>query len=147
MIFIGLAGSTMARRDNMGLAIVEAGMRMAGGPRRLVRHGICSPEPTDVRDEITRARRTRELAQDMRGTKFSGAVFTHVLTEEEARAIRDMGGEIWHVEGMPSDRVVIRRLDQMVTDTEGGSRHYLDATEALSEMVLQAAAKRPTGVA
>ena len=38
MIFIGLAGSTMARRDNMGLAIVEAGMRMAGGPRRLVRH-------------------------------------------------------------------------------------------------------------
>lgn len=142
MILIGLAGSTMTRRDNMGLALVEAGLRMGAGPQRLVRHGMASPEPTKGSDEIARARRTRELAQDMRGTKFGGAVFTHVLTEAEAQVIRDLGGYVWHVEGVPSDRVWIRQGDFMVTDTEGGSRHYLDAVEALSEMAMAAKTKR-----
>ncbi|KAA0015484.1 hypothetical protein F0A16_20565 [Salinicola corii] len=142
MILIGLAGSTMARRDNMGLAIATAGLEMAGGPRRLARLAICSPEPGKMRDEIMRAERTRDRIDDMRGSSFSGAVMVHVMCEAEAKVIRARGGEIWHVEGMPSDSVVIHWGDRLVTDTEGGSRHYLDAVEALSEMAMAAKTKR-----
>lgn len=127
MLVIGLAGSTLESREAVARRLHE------DGGRQLVVWAMTGYRIGDGR--------ANTLARALEGAKagrqpVEGLVFTHVLTEEEARVIRKHGGFVWHVCGMPSNNVVIRQGDLLVTETEGGERHFLDPIEALSEVLL-----------
>lgn len=137
MNFIGIAGSRCDQRQKMADQITSAAREMGGGPRRMICHALYDPKPRHATSEKMRAERVRELIEDMVGMKFDGCVFSQVYTESEAEVIRAHGGVIWHLQGQPSDQVMIRKGDQMITLTPGGDRHYADAVEALSLIDLQ----------
>lgn len=129
MILIGLCGSTDRRRDAVATKVVEAKLA------RLVTLALETPAPTYPRAGVARARRLLEVADDARRARFEGVVFSRLKTLEEADQLRALGGEVWHIEGVPSADVPIRLGDLLVTATDGGHRHYLDPLEAFSETV------------
>lgn len=127
MLVIGLAGSSAESREAVAKRLHE------DSGRQFVVWALLG-----VRAGHGRA---NTLARALEGAKpgraaVEGLVLTHVLTEEEAAVIRAHGGFVWHVCGVPSSHVVIRPGDLLVTETEGGVRHFLDPIEALSEVLL-----------
>lgn len=129
MVIIGIVGSTAKRRQ----AVAE---RAATAEQaRLLVHGMLNTSPHFESAGKSRAARVDEMIGDCRG-HVDGVIFSHLLTWEEAERLREMGGVVWHVEGMPSSHISIERRDWMVTDVPGGQRHYLDPVEALSETLL-----------
>lgn len=133
MLLIGLAGGTLESR-----AAIAKRLHDDGGQQMVV-WAMPGYRLGDGR--------ANTLARALEGTKSSrqlvpAMVFAHVLTEEEAVVIRKHDGFVWHVEGAPSQLVVIRQGDLLVTETEGGERHFLDPIEALSEALLARARVR-----
>lgn len=130
MILIGLYGGSPESRDDIARALMTA----AGSEL-----GIYSLSPTPG---LTGQDRADKLAVALRGlgaqVKGHGLVLPHVLSLEEADAIRARGGQLWHVMGEPSDVIPIRVDDLHVTYMAGGCRHYLDPLEAYSEALLRA---------
>lgn len=136
MVIIGIAGSNDSRRD----AVADAAA--ASKLRRLLVHALHTPPLRGGGAALdTRVRRIGESLADVRRARMAGAIFSQVLTEAEAQRVRELGGVMWHVQGVPSAEVVIRKGDVMVTPTPGGDRHYLDPVEALSETLLALGAK------
>lgn len=130
MLVIGLAGGALKSREAVARALVERGGQQFaecnfGGENYYARR----VERLEV--AIDSAQAGRPLAPAL--------VFTHLLTEGEAQALRRRGGYVWHVLGPVSVDVVIRLGDQRVTERPGGERHWLDPLEALSEVLLQRA--------
>lgn len=126
MLVIGLAGGTVGARDAVCRRLVEScelrvaawsmpGPRLAGG----------------------RAKHLRATLEDVGQLPAQLFVVAHVLTEREAKVIREQGGQVWHVFGPVSSDVIIRQGDPLVTEVEGGDRHWLDPIEALSEAILR----------
>lgn len=134
MVIIGLSGSTDRRRDAVAKAVSES--RLA----RLVTYALFDPVH-GARLGERRSARVRDVLKDVGAARIEGVVFSQVRTREEADALRERGGFMWHVEGYPSCDVPIRRGDLLVTDQDGGHRHFLDPVEALSETLLQHAAR------
>ncbi len=130
MVIIGLSGSSSARREAVAAKVAEAKLA------RLVTYALNNPS-SGTRVGERRAERVREMLQDVMPGQLDGFVFSHVQTLEEANELRERGGVMWHVEGCPSCDVPIRRDDLLVTDKDGGRRHFLDPVEALSETLIQ----------
>ncbi|MEQ5770028.1 hypothetical protein NFH98_20870 [Halomonas sp. H33-56] len=131
MVIIGIAGSNATRRDAVAEAAAEAKLR------RLLVHAVYNPTLRGGRGSIqSRVQRIGESIEDVKCARMAGALFSQVLTEPEAQQIRDLGGVMWHVQGVPSSEVAIQRGDLMVTSKPGGDRHFLDPVEALSATLL-----------
>lgn len=122
MVIIGLFGSTLPRRNAIANTVAEASLA------RLVTYELQNPVMGALRAE-----RMAHLLADTGAAGLDGVVFSDVRTYEEAAEIRNRGGVMWFVEGLPSYDIAIQRGDIAVTPTEGGDRHYLDPLEALSE--------------
>ena len=128
MIIIGLAGGKPCDREEIATRIAQFGRRM-----HALKHSTAIRPDKRLRDL------TAALANVERNRSLGGLVVTDVIDELEAVEIRRRGGVVWHVMGKPSDSVVIRRDDALVTHMQGGCRHFLDPMEALSEVLLKAA--------
>lgn len=132
MMIIGLVGSRAPARAEIG--------------KRLEQFGKAGLKVVQSSESRAPGVRLKTLAASLeaadRNRALGGVVVTDVVTLAEADEIRRRGGVIWHVMGTPSDLVPIRREDALVTHFQGGCRHYLDALEALSELLLQAAQAR-----
>lgn len=128
MIIIGLAGGKPCDRQEIATRLEQFGRRL----KALKTSTAYRPERR-LRDLVT------ALADASANRSLAGLVCTDVLAETEAEEIRRRGGVIWHVMGSPSESVVIRREDALVTHMQGGCRHFLDPMEALSEVLLKAA--------
>ena len=130
MLIIGLVGGTEARREAV------ADQLTASRRVRFARYAMKTPEVGPVRME--RLRDVVLASSWAGGTSVNrGLVITHVLTADEADFLRSRGGQVWHLEGVPSDVIAIARHDLLVTHKVGGSRHYLDPLEAVSEALLR----------
>lgn len=127
MMIIGLAGGKPCDRQEIATRLEQFGRRF-----KALKHSAAYRPAQRARDL------SAALADAARNRSLAGLVITDVLAEEEAEDIRRRGGLIWHVMGKPSDSVVIRREDALVTHMQGGCRHFLDPMEALSEELLKA---------
>lgn len=127
MIIIGLAGGKPCDRREIADRLERFGMRI---------------KALDTSNAYKPATRLRDLCTALgdvgRNRSLMGVVCVHVVAEEEAAEIRRRGGVLWHVMGAPSESVVIRLGDLLVTHMQGGCRHFLDPMEALSEELLKA---------
>ena len=130
MVIIGLSGSTDASRDAVAKKVDDAKLA------RLVAYSLCDPRHGASLGE-RRAKRVNAILGDCMPSGIDGIVLSHIRTREEADEVRRRGGFMWHVEGYPSCDVPIQREDLLVTDKDGGHRHFLDPVEALSETLLQ----------
>jgi len=127
MIIIGLAGGKPCDRSEIAVRLERFGMR------------IKAVETSSAYKPAIRLRHLCAVLGDaQRNRALMGVVCTHVVAEEEAAEIRRRGGVIWHVMGPPSESVLIRQFDPLVTHMQGGCRHFLDPMEALSEELLKA---------
>lgn len=127
MLVIGLAGGTLEQREAIAARLQADGGRQLA-VMSVTGYRIGDGRANTISRALDKARTGREVVP--------GLVFAHVLTEEEAVVIRKHRGHVWHVYGVPSRNVVIRHGDQLVTEREGGERHFLDPIEALSEVLL-----------
>ena len=129
MILIGLFGGSPESREEITAVV----MRAAGAQMAVYNLG-------DAQGAAGRSRLDR-LAIALRGAgakvKADGLLIPHVLSLDEAQAIRARGGHLWHVMGEPSEVIPIQPQDLHVTSFAGGCRHYLDALEAYSETLLR----------
>lgn len=128
MIVIGLCGGSVESRLQVADQVFGAGRERI----TLFNPGVNSSEAGRVaglRDLLSGAEMSRRYDR--------GLVYTHVKTPSEAALIRQAGGAIWHIQGVPSDAVAIDRADLMVTPKQAGDRHYRHAIEALGEMVIR----------
>lgn len=130
MLIVGLVGGTEKRRDAVAAAL------SGSGRSRVAVYAMYSPESGKSRAGILEK---VILDFDFGRDSGRGLVLSHVKTLEESELIRDRGGFLWHVEGVPSSEIPIQRGDVMVTDKSGGIRHYLDPFEALSETMVRSA--------
>lgn len=128
MMIIGLVGGKSANRAEIAARLVR--MREC---RLVALAPSVSRQPGARVSALSAA-----LEKSERNRALAGVVITDVVTRAEADEIRRRGGVIWHVMGIPSDQIPIRLEDKLVTHMQGGCRHYLDAIEALSELLLQA---------
>lgn len=128
MMIIGLAGGKPCDRQEIATRLEQFGRSL-----KALQHSTAYRPAQRVRDL------SASLADAFRNRSLAGLVITDVLAEEEAEEIRRRGGVVWHVMGKPSDSVVIRFGDPLVTHMQGGCRHFLDPMEALSEELLKAA--------
>lgn len=128
MLIIGLVGGCEHRREEVAQAVVGVGRA------RLVAYAMRVPKSGRLRADLLR---DVVLKFDHGKERDRGLVLTHVKTWEEADYIRALGGQLWHVEGVPSSEIAIQRDDLMVTPRAGGVRHYLDPVEALSETMIR----------
>lgn len=129
-MIIGLAGGSPEDRQ----AVADSLQAIKNGPS-LWAWSVESP--LDTRTESLMAfLRGRRRQRRVRSHRPQGLLYTHVLLETEAQALRDAGGVIWHVRGAPSRMVANRHGDLQVTPEEDGSGHYLGPAEALSELLL-----------
>ena len=142
MLFIALTGGTAAERENIAAGLVTAS------------RGNLLPLANDGADVRYQGRRAKHLAaslaaqEEQRARSLGaaleqgksrwrqGLVVVHCLTEREAALVRERDGVIWHLYSRPSQTVVIRNGDPMVTDGENGFGHVLSPLEALSELLL-----------
>lgn len=125
MLLIGIAGANPLARDRVASAMVSA---------KVCKVALYSDAP--LRSETAQARVDR-LNEMIKATPAKGAeclLVPHVVRGEESRRIRELGGHVVHVEGVPSDEVPIVRGDLLVTATDGGHRHFIDSAAALSEL-------------
>jgi hypothetical protein len=128
MILIGLFGGSPESREEITRVMVEA----AG-----IELGTYRLAPSSTLDGEARL---EKLAIVLRGVgaqvKDRGLLITHVMSCEEADAIRARGGRLLYVQGAPSEVIPITLEDLAVTVTPGGYGHYLDPVEAYSEVLL-----------
>jgi len=128
MILIGLFGGSPESREEISRVMLAAAGSDLGAYNLAPRPGLDGPA------------RAEKLAVVLQGlgakVKAAGLLIPHVLTLEEAHAIRARGGRLMHVSGEPSDVIPIRSDDLPVTSRAGGDRHYLDPLEAYSELLL-----------
>lgn len=129
MLLIGIAGANALVREQVAALMAASGVCVVSRYSDPLKGRFCSP-----REHGHRMERLNEMIS---ATPAKGArclVVTHVMQEAEAVRIRELGGFMAHCEGVPSNEVVIRRGDLLVTDIKGGYRHFIDAAEALSEL-------------
>lgn len=128
MILIGLFGGSPESREEITRVMLTAAGSGLGA------YGLSPCQGLDG------AARAEKLAVVLRGlgpqVKDRGLVISHVMTAEEADAVRARGGRLLYVQGVPSEQIAITLEDLAVTVTPGGDRHYLDPVEAYSEILL-----------
>lgn len=125
MILIGLAGGKEEAREQVARRLEKAGQHIKA-------FAILGSRTGDGRARTLE----RALEGFERGGKLGGLVFTHLLTEAEADALRERGGHVWHLADPVSGVVPIRRGEPLVTLTAGGDRHLLCPLQALSDVLL-----------
>lgn len=142
MFLIGLSGGEPAERERVADALV------ASGKACLSVYAMCPPmaragEPQTRRfRDISGEARAEQLAIALGGLngklrRNSGLILSHCLSAEEAKMVRDHGGEVWHLYGpAPSALVPIRREDRMINPYGPAYKHVLAPLEALSEYML-----------
>lgn len=129
-ILIGLAGGTADARG----AIARQLVRMDLGLVDLL------PGAAIFSSQRMEGARTRVLAAALAQSprrRDPGLIYSHVMTEGEAAALRAAGGSIWHLCRPFSRTVAIRHGELIVTDRIGGQGEHLDPEEALSEVLLR----------
>jgi hypothetical protein len=133
MLIIGLVAGNSLEREQVAAEL--EGLRKS-------RLGVLA-----MRENASGVERVRLLSQMLcfSSRNENGLILSNVSTIEEADFIRNRGGFLCHVYGRPSGEIPIRRCDLMVTANPGGIRHYLDPSEALSEIETRVA-KRKRGV-
>lgn len=128
MLLIGIAGGNSLAREVVAKAMKDAGVCGVS---------IYSDEPCKrYESSKTAARRLVHMNEMISATPAKGAeclVVSQVLYKPQAERIRELGGYVVHVEGVPSDEVPIVMGDLLVTATAGGNRHFVDGEAALSE--------------
>ncbi|WP_339535691.1 hypothetical protein [Pseudomonas hunanensis] len=129
-MIIGLAGGSPEDRQ----AVADSLQAIKNGPS-LWAWSVESPLDTRA-ESLAAFLRGRRRQRRVRGQRPQGLLYTHVLLETEAQALRDAGGVIWHVRGAPSRMVANRHGDLQVTPEDDGAGHYLGPAEALSELLL-----------
>lgn len=134
-MIIGLAGGSPEDRQ----AIANRLISIENGPA-LWEWAVDAPHGTRAAS-LEAYLQGRHRLRRQRG-KSVGLIYTHVLVEDEARALRAAGGVIWHVRGIPSRLVMNRHGDLQVTVSEDGDEHALGPAEALSEFILQRRSER-----
>jgi hypothetical protein len=128
MILIGLFGGSPESREEISRVLTRA----AGASL-----GCYALYPTEGLSGVARGEKLDVVLHGLTSkVNTSGLLISHVLSAEEAQAIRARGGSLWHVMGEPSDVISIQPGDLPVTAFAGGCRHYLDAIEAYSEVLL-----------
>ena len=130
MLLIGLAGADRDSRDDVAAQLADAGLC------HVSTYANYATEREAARSPGRRVAQINALVSVTPPKGTDCLVFTQVLALEEAEHLRELGAQIWHVEGLPSCEVPMRRDDLKVTATRGGHRHYLDAVEALSEVMI-----------
>lgn len=129
MLLIGIAGANPLARERVAKAMKNA--------------GVCGvsvySDANTVKGDSPRTaqRRCEQMNEMIKVTPAKGAeclVIAHVVYGAQERRLRDLGGYLVHVEGVPSDEVPINRGDLLVTATAGGHRHFIDGVAALSEL-------------
>lgn len=128
MLIIGLVGGTEGRRANVAAQVLASGR---------ARMGLYSMDGLSGQRQRVYLLEGVLLNFERGRERDKGLILSHVRTLDEAKIIRDRGGFLWHVEGLPSSEIPIMRHDLLVTDRPGGVRHYLDPVEALSEAMLR----------
>lgn len=129
MLVIGIAGANAVARERVARAMKKAGVC-----------GVSVYVDTPAKQGTSHnsaKRRLQHMNEMIAATPAKGAeclVVAHVVDAPQGRRIRDLGGHVVHVEGVPSDEVPIVRGDLLVTATEGGHRHFIDGQAALSEL-------------
>ena len=129
MLLIGVAGANALARERVAKAMKAAGV--CG-----VSVYIDAPKQQGVSPRNAQ-RRLKHMNEMIAATPAKGAeclVVAHVVHEAQALRIRELGGYVVHVEGVPSDEVPIKRGDLLVTATVGGNRHFIDGEAALSQL-------------
>lgn len=129
MLLIGVAGANALARERVAQAMKKAGV--CG-----VSVYIDAPKQQGVSPRNAQ-RRLKHMNEMIVATPAKGAeclVVAHVVHEAQALRIRELGGYVVHVEGVPSDEVPIAMGDLLVTATAGGHRHFIDGEAALSEL-------------
>lgn len=129
MLLIGIAAANATARECVAKAMKKAGV--CG-----VSVYIDAPPKENASHKGADAR-LKSMNEMIAATPAKGAeclVVAHVVHEPQARRIRQLGGHVVHVEGVPSDEVPIVRGDLLVTAKAGGNRHFVDAEAALSEL-------------
>lgn len=129
-MIIGLAGGSAADRR----AFANRLQSIESGPQ-LWEWSVTAPHETRAASLVAYLQGRHRLRRQ-RG-KVLGLLYTHVLLEEEAQALRSAGGVIWHVRGYPSQHVRNRHGDLQVTSADDGDEYTLGPAEALSELLLQ----------
>lgn len=129
MLLIGISGANSLAREVVAKAMKNAGVCGVS---------VYSDAPRK-RDESPRsaARRLKNMNEMISATPANGAeclIISHVIYKRQASRIRELGGFVVHVEGVPSDEVPIERGDLLVTASLGGHRHFIDGEAALSEL-------------
>lgn len=127
MILIGLFGGSPESREEITRVITRTGADV----------GAYGLSPTMGLSGTDRAEKLAVVLQGL-GAQVKGAtlIITHVLSREEADAIRARSGRLLYVMGEPSDVIPLQSEDLPVTAMAGGCRHYLDPLEAYSEILL-----------
>lgn len=139
MFLIALSGGESADRERIADCLVVS------GKSRLASYAMYPPVRSEGARKLppldgpARMKHLAEVVEGLEGQSpvSGGLVIVHCLTFEEAKLIRESGGEVWHVYGSsPSSLVPIARADRMVTPEVGGFGHVLTPLEALSEYLL-----------
>lgn len=129
-MIIGLAGGSREVRQ----AFADRLLSIENGPR-LWQWAVEAPHSTRAASLVAYLAGRRRLRK--RSGKAVGLLYTHVELEEEAHALREAGGVIWHLRGLPSRLVRNRHGDLQVAISEDGDGHALGPAEALSELILK----------
>lgn len=129
-LLIGLAGGTAEARTAIARCLVRMDLGLVdllpGDP------GQANPTTDQARAKVlTAALRHSPRRRD------PGLIYTHILGEAEAKALREAGGYVWHLCRPFSRTVAIKHGELMVTDRFGGHGDQLDPEEALSEVLLR----------
>lgn len=142
MFLIGLSGGEPAERERVADNLVTSGK---------VCLSVYAMRPPMARPGESSARRFRNVNGEARAEQLAvalgglngkigrstGLILSHCLSAEEAKIVRDRGGEVWHLYGQaPSELVPIRREDRMINPYGPAYKHVLAPLEALSEYML-----------
>lgn len=144
MFLIALSGGDAEEREKV------AGCLVSCGKVKLASYSMYPPLTRTGKATARRFRdvdgeaRARTLGMTLEGLEESmpldsGLVVTHCLTPEEAKLVRELGGEVWHLYAtVVSADVPIQREDRMINPHGPTYQHALAPVEALSEYMLAA---------
>lgn len=128
MLVIGLVGSSPEMRE------IIAGQLLNISPNKFI-YWQAPPSISESRRIKTIHGIVKEFKTRFRNDQ--GAVIAHVLTANEAEAIRKAGGFIWHVYGSISGDIRADDKDLFVRPRESNPyKNYLEVIEALSVSIL-----------
>lgn len=123
MLIIALIGGTQDRRESIAKQIAKL------NPCHSSVLDMHYPSEPQARAERLRA----VIGNQNAGFNDKIMVLPSVMSEQEGKALRNMGAVFMVVEGPVNNRVMIRPGDVYVTDHQDGHRHFMNPIAAYSE--------------